>query len=247
MKRRSALCYFSAYAAGHATSDFVLLSSARKSGRRQRRALSENIFDSTRWLVSAIVTGLRAQRADEGVGDVLERIAEQDMSPQSCRSPAPRRLPACRHLPTVLGDLAMAESSLAAAIAAAEDTLAWCQNPNYSDKAMGQAGYMDNYAYAEIIGPSGVFAGHDFLLGLMILGPRLHYRDHLHSAPELYWMLTGPSEWRSGIGDFARRAAGETIWHAPLVPHATRTGDSPLLAMWAWTRDVGEPARLVAA
>ena len=84
-------------------------------------------------------------------------------------------------------------SDVAAAIAAVEQDLHWKQNPNYSDGVMGQRGYMDGYAYAEIVGPSGFFAGDDFLLGLLILGPGRVYLDHHHAAPELYWTLTGPS------------------------------------------------------
>src|SRR5205823_12410237 len=96
-----------------------------------------------RWLVDAIGGGLEAYRGNEGVGEVLERIAAQDLSLEFCRPPVARRLPACRHLPAALGELAMADSNLAAAIAAVEDALAWRQNPNYSDEAMGQAAYMD--------------------------------------------------------------------------------------------------------
>jgi hypothetical protein len=81
----------------------------------------------------------------------------------------------------------------------------------------------------------------------LILGPRLYYRDHLHPAPELYWTLTGPSDWRTATGDFASREAGQTIWHPPFVVHATRTLEKPLLALWAWTRNVAEPARLTGA
>jgi hypothetical protein len=103
---------------------------------------------------------------------------------------------------------------------------------------------MDNYAYAELIGPNGFFAGDDFLLGLLLLGPGIHYRDHHHAAPELYWLLTGPSEWRRGSGDFKMRDAGDVIWHEPSIVHSTRTLRTPLLAVWAWTRDVSEPARL---
>jgi hypothetical protein len=103
---------------------------------------------------------------------------------------------------------------------------------------------MDNYAYAELLGTSGYFPGGDFLLGLLLLGPRLHYLDHRHPAPELYWLLTGPSEWRRGSEGFAPHPAGATIWHEPHLVHATRTGDAPLLAVWAWTRAVAEPAVL---
>src|SRR5262249_3356270 len=111
------------------------------------------------------------------------------------------------------------------------------------DRLLG-TGYMDNYAYAELIGPNGFFPGDDFLMGLLLLGPGVHYRDHHHAAPELYWLLTGPSEWRGGAGEFEMRDAGSMIWHKSRIVHATRTGATPLLAVWAWTRDVNEPARL---
>jgi hypothetical protein len=194
-------------------------------------------------LIDRIVQELRKRQND--TGDVLSRLAEQEIGAHAFRAPASKTLAACRHLPALLGQLATTHRSLAAAIAAVAGELAWRQNQNYSDRAMGQPGYMENYAYAEIIGPSGTFEGDDFLLGLMILGPNLHYRDHFHSAPELYWTLTGPSEWRCGIGDFTSRAADETIWHPSLVPHATRTGTAALLTVWAWTRDVAAAARLV--
>jgi hypothetical protein len=196
-------------------------------------------------LVDAIVRGLDNRRDEEGVSEVLERLAEQD--PEVFAAPDANVLPACRHLPDALGPLTPSESRLAAAIAQVWDELAWRQNPNYSDRAMGQPGYMENYAYAEIIGPSGPFHGEDFLLGLLVLGPGLHYPDHYHPAPELYWTLSGPSQWRTGSGEFRSREALETIWHPPLVRHATKTGSAPLLAIWAWTRDVSEPAKLANA
>ena len=67
---------------------------------------------------------------------------------------------------------------------------------------------MDGYAYAEIVGPSGFFAGDDFLLGLLLIGPGRVYLDHYHAAPELYWTLTGPSQWKNGRGGWTLRDAG---------------------------------------
>jgi hypothetical protein len=82
-------------------------------------------------------------------------------------------------------------------------------------------------------------------LGLLLLGPRLQYRDHFHPAPELYWILSGPSEWKRGDHGFVSRQPGETIWHDSGVVHATRTLDQPLLALWAWTRQADGPVTLV--
>lgn len=201
--------------------------------------MNDNIYAPAIWAIDAIRTALKG----EGTGEVKARLALQDLSPSAAVEPEPRRLPACRYLPECVAASMFMAPDVAAALAEIEEFLRWKQNPNYSDAVMGE-GYMDNYAYTEIIGPDGFFPGADFLMGLMLLGPRRLYPDHHHPAPELYWLLTGPSDWRRSREDFRERAAGETIWHAPLVTHATRTGDSPLLAVWAWTQDVNQAARL---
>ncbi len=192
------------------------------------------------WMIDAIRRALKG----EGSAEVKARLAVQDLSPQAAAEPAPRRLPACRYLPECVAASMFLAADVAAALAEIDEFLHWQQNPNYSDAVMGE-GYMDNYAYAELVGPDGFFAGDDFLMGLFLLGPRRLYPDHHHPAPELYWLLTGPSEWRRDEGEFIERHAGETIWHSPMTSHATRTLEGPLLAVWAWTRDVGKPARLV--
>jgi hypothetical protein len=204
--------------------------------------LSEDIYRPAIWAFDAIRRSLEGEAA----GRVKRRLAEQDLSPLAVTKPAPKRLPATRYLPECVAASMFTSPDVAAALAGIDEFLHWRQNPNYSDEVMGR-GYMDGYAYAELIGPRGFFAGDDFLMGLLLLGPHLHYRDHHHAAPELYWLLTGPSEWRQGGGDFVMREAGETVWHEPHAVHATRTGAKPLLAMWAWTRDVSEPARLTRA
>ena len=50
---------------------------------------------------------------------------------------------------------------------------------------------------------------------------------------------------RAGAADFGSREQGEMIWHPPHRVHATRTGPVPLLALYIWTSDVEQPARLV--
>jgi hypothetical protein len=202
-------------------------------------------FEDIAWAIATIGSSLAARHGSEpGVAEVLARLNEQDLSARAFAGVRPARLPGCRHLPEAIGETVMTAAEVAAAIAAVEDNLAWRQNPNYSDAAMGQPGYMQNYAYAELIGPSGPFAGDDFLLGLFLLGPALRYLDHHHPAPELYWVLTGGSEWRRDDGDFAPCHADRTIWHPSWVSHATRTGQAPMLAIYAWTRDTAEFARL---
>jgi len=179
-----------------------------------------------------------------GLAQARARLAVQPLHAADPQPP-PRRLPACRFLPEAIGETMLADPSLAAALAMIDDDLSWRQNAGYSDAAMGQPGYMDAYAYAEVIGPGGLLAGDDFLLGLMILGPGLRYPDHAHPAPELYRVLCGDSIWSRDGGVFEPREPGDWIWHDSGTVHATTTRNRPLLALYIWTDRVAEPARLV--
>jgi hypothetical protein len=218
-----------------------------RSGWMDRGAnVSDEFISNVHWLVKSVTRGLLSRRLETPeIGEVLERLAEQNLEAAAFRPPRPRALPVCSILPDVVGAALPVASDVAAAIAAVEDDLHWKQNPNYSDEAMGAQGYMDGYAYAEIIGPTGFFPGDDFLLGLLLLAPGQLYREHYHAAPELYWMLTGPSSWKRGAGGWEQVEAGFTRWHKPFVVHATETANAPLLCLWAWTRNTAEPARLV--
>lgn len=200
------------------------------------------VYENARWLIGAIARGLN-RSGGEGVPEVLVRMAEQDLGVRAFRQPEPNSLPVLRHLPQAIGETILFDADIAAAIAALEDEFRWRQSGSYTNARLGE-GFTENYGWCEIIGPHGFFAGDDFILGLLMLGPHRHYRDHYHPAPELYWPLTGGTEWRKGEAEFAVRPAGTAIWHPSMIHHATRTGDLPLLTVWSWTSDTGTPARL---
>jgi hypothetical protein len=212
----------------------------------RRLIVSDEFLFNVRWLIKSLARGLENRKAaTPEVTEVLSRLSQQDLASSSFSPPPPRTLPVCSLLPDTVGASLAVASDVAAAIAATEDDLHWQQNPSYSDSAMGVPDYMDGYAYAEIIGPKGFFPGDDFLMGLLLLGPRRLYREHYHAAPELYWMLTGPSRWKRGAGGWEELAPGAVRWHQPFIVHATETAETPLLCLWAWTNDVAQPARLV--
>jgi hypothetical protein len=204
--------------------------------------MNGELFDNARWLIGAIARGLHA-RSGDGIAEVLERLAEQAISEADFREPEPSALPVLRHLPQCIGETMLLDADIAAALAAVEDGLQWRQSSSYSDAVLGE-GFTDNYGWAEIIGPRGFFSGDDFLLGVLMLGPDRHYKDHYHPAPELYWPLTSRSLWSRDGGRFGEKPQGATIWHQPMTIHATKTENMPMLAVWIWTRDTGTPARL---
>ena len=204
--------------------------------------MSDDIHDNARRLIAAITRGLSV-RPGEGVAEVLGGLSRQDLGRAAQRVPEPRGLPVLVHLPSCIGETMLLDPNLAAAIAAVEDDLRWMQSSSYTDELLGE-GFKANYGWAEIVGPYGFFAGDDLLLGLLMLGPDRHYRDHYHPAPELYWPLTSGSLWSRDGAPFAEKPQGATIWHPSMALHATITRDTPLLAVWCWTRDTATPARL---
>jgi len=204
--------------------------------------VNNDLFENARWLIGAVARGLHA-RQGEGTPEVLVRLSQQDVSAAAFRAPEPWGLPVLAHLPQCIGETMLLDPDLAAAIAAVEDELRWLQSSSYTDEVLG-AGFSANYGWAEIIGPNGFFPGEDFLLGLLMLGPHRHYRDHYHPAPELYWPLTTESRWSRDSQPFVEQPQGAIIWHPPMALHATITVETPLLAVWAWTRDTATPAKL---
>jgi hypothetical protein len=152
------------------------------------------------------------------------------------------------HLPAALAaTAAMGQTALAAAIAAAAPSLAWGIYDKYPHAAIG-APFRAGHAYAALVGPTAAFTAGDYELGLFLIAPGVFYRDHRHAAPELYAPLTGPHGWRFAPGDaLAWLPAHAPVWNEPLRPHATKVGPVPFLCLYAWTRDVAEPATIVAA
>ena len=208
--------------------------------------MTEVTAPDVRHVIGRIARGLMA-RGGEGVENVIYRLSEQPLKDGDFKAPGPATKPVVKHLDATLAAARTLDAELSDALKVLAPALHWEQSASYTDALLG-AGFSDNYAWAELIGPKGFFAGNDYLIGVLLLGPHRHYLDHHHPAPELYWPLTEPSDWRKGDDQpFVTRKQGDVIWHPSLVTHATITHEKPLLAVYVWTRNVSVGARLCAA
>ncbi|HKP27396.1 MAG TPA: dimethylsulfonioproprionate lyase family protein [Dongiaceae bacterium] len=199
-------------------------------------------------LLSAICDFLQSSGTSNDAGEraMLDAVYAALIA---CRSSdhAPRRLQAAELLAPALAQIARPElAPVRDAIAGAAPLFRWRQNPNYTAANMG-ADFMAGYGYVEFAGPKeALFNAPDIRVGLLLLGPRLHYPAHAHPAEEIYHPLTDGGLWRRGKEDWRTVPAGHAIHHPPMMAHETTATDSTLLALYCWRGNTVTEAQLTA-
>ena len=161
-------------------------------------------------------------------------LAEWPETAQRRVVPAPASLP-------VLGWLGQATASaptfckeLVTAVASAAPAMTWKQT--YTAAQMGAA-FLQNYGWCEIIGTSGAVPSERLACGFLLLGPHTFYPRHHHEAEEIYVPLVGTAVWEKGDEGWREQHPGTVIHHPSHVPHAKRTSDEALLALYLWRSD----------
>lgn len=185
-----------------------------------------------------------AKGSDDVAADFAMLAAHARATPVDGVHAEPMGLPVCRHWEEAMK---LAGAGAAADVASALDPIAaslvWIQNPNYTVEAMGRA-FVDNFGYADLVGPRGLVPGGAIAVGVLLLGPHTTYPPHAHPALEVYCVLGGAAEWRRGDSPWSVRPAGSLIHHPPGIAHATRTGAEPMLALYLWHGYLNTPAAL---
>lgn len=196
-------------------------------------------------LCGTVAALYRAGAGDAAAGPMLSSAAAALLTARPASAP-PRLLPAGRLLAGALDGIASpALQPVAAAVRAARHLFHWRQNPNYHAADIG-ADFMAGYGYVEFLGPKeSMFHSDVFRIGLLVLGPGLHYPPHRHPAEEVYHPLTSGT-WRRGDEVWRAVPPGDAIHHQPMIEHETRSGASTLLALYCWGGDTATEARLSA-
>ena len=141
----------------------------------------------------------------------------------------PSRLPVLRHLPHAMAVTGPETEALAALLIAAAGVLEWRQS--YSDAELGQK-FIENYGWTEIL------RAERLVCGFLVLGPRTEYPTHRQAPEEICIPLAGTAFWQRGNRPFAPRPPGMIVHHPSWLPHAIRTSDEPLLALYVWRGDL---------
>ncbi|WP_236045439.1 dimethylsulfonioproprionate lyase family protein [Pseudooceanicola endophyticus] len=106
-----------------------------------------------------------------------------------------------------------------------------CWRPR-ADGPNASEGFSAAHANAMIAGPGGLQDRQDIWIGLSLLAPETRYPDHAHSPEETYLTLS-PGEFRVGSVDWFTPGIGGSFYVPPAETHAMKSGDTPLLALWA--------------
>jgi uncharacterized RmlC-like cupin family protein len=166
---------------------------------------------------------------------VLARfLAEWPDMTQRREVPAPVSLPVLAWLGQATATAPAFCKELVTAVASAAPAMAWKQT--YTVAQMGAA-FLQNYGWCEIIGTSGAVPSERLACGFLLLGPHTFYPRHHHEAEEIYVPLVGTAVWEKGDEGWREQRPGTVIHHPNHVPHAKRTSDEALLALYLWRSD----------
>ena len=178
-----------------------------------------------------------AAPSNGGIASDLARLdtvmALESFAEISC---TPQRTVGCKWVEAGAAILQSTKPELAAVIGELIDGLSWHANAAYPEEKFSP-GYFDEWAFAQVIGPDGLFSADDLMMGMFAMGPNLFYPKHNHAAPELYYQLTGTHKWQSEDEPWVTQASPVMIWHEAFEVHATETLDEPFLSIWMWSED----------
>lgn len=171
-----------------------------------------------------------------GIKDVPIESFLADWPSANCttRSVLPHGLPVLSYLPAAVKAAGKKTEIIVKMLASLANHISWGQT--YSAQDFGVE-FLEKYGWTELIGLRGPIASDRIACGFLFLGPQIEYPRHRHEAEEVYAPLTGQTLWQRNNQDWAYRAAGLPIYHAPRMPHAMRTETVPLLALYLWRGD----------
>lgn len=150
---------------------------------------------------------------------------------RSARPLVAATLPVLRYWGDVIRQAPPESRPLMVHVEALVNSLAWRQT--YAASQV-HGGFLDRYGYAELVGLSGPVPSEQLAIGVLMLGPGVLYPRHRHEADEVYIPLSGRAQWQQGDAEWRRVEPGTVLHHASDVPHAMRTDNEPLLALYVW-------------
>ena len=148
--------------------------------------------------------------------------------------------PACRYLKNIFNDPKNQNNLIIKKLSFINDFLYWKVNENYRN--VYPKHFFENESFVEIIGPNGLLLAQDIRVGFLLMGQKVFYPSHNHEALELYNIINGKSLWQLNYNDFEQKDNNDIIFHDVWEPHAMKTIDETLLALFSWTGNISSEA-----
>lgn len=162
--------------------------------------------------------------------------------PEPARPCQPRTLPVLAHLDAAVRSCPPASRAIMEYLRRSCDALHWGQTYTADDLSPE---FLASYGWTEFVGLRGPIPSEKVACGVLFLGPMTEYPSHSHQAEEVYVPLSGTALWQMGDGGWTRRQPLDVIHHQSWTPHAMRTGNDPLIALYLWRGgDLRQKSRL---
>ncbi len=176
------------------------------------------LYEDMTWLVGALARDLMARGRNPGVIDMLSRLSACDFSRACLRSAAPRTVAACRHLPQAVTAALPVAQETASALAAASEHLGWRQEETEA-------------AVADVLGGDAPLKSERMRVSLLLMAPETILRLPSSGKDRLFFLLSGPSRWRTDGAALLAMEPGRTLYVT--AGHGVRAtaGSTPLLAV----------------
>lgn len=190
-------------------------------------------------VLDAAEASLRMRALQDGSPASIARIFDAART-EGAPGAAPQRLPVCGWLDVALdqspGDPDL--DRLFGSLRALAPHLVWRTR---SGDATASPGFADSHANAMIVGPGGIEHRPDAWIGLSLMAPHTRYPDHRHAPEETYLVLSAGA-FRQAEGDWFQPGIGGSFYNPPDILHTMRSGETPLLALWAlWSPQDAQP------
>jgi len=143
----------------------------------------------------------------------------------------PASLPVCAALAEAERGAVPLTADLVRAMVRASPDLCWRQTYGAGDFG---AAFLLGYGWSEFVGLRGPVASERLAIGVLLLAPQITYPSHANEAAEIYVPLSGTALWQRGDAPFVPVEPGQLIEHPSWLPHAMRTENAPLLALYLW-------------
>ncbi len=151
------------------------------------------------WLVGALARDLMARGRNPGVIDMLSRLSACDFSRACLRPASPRTVTTCRHLPEAVTAALPVAQETASALAAASEHLGWREEGAEA-------------AVADVLGGDAPLKSDRMRVSLLLTTPGATLRLPSAGADRLFFLLSGPSRWRTDGGALLAMEPGQTLY-----------------------------------